>query len=50
MRIADRTGGNVDELYRELVDNRVPNSHMVPAGVVALSRAQEHGYTFGYVS
>jgi hypothetical protein len=24
----------------------VPNSHMAAAGIVALSRAQERGYTF----
>ena len=39
-------GGDVDAVYSELVSNLVPNSHMVPAGIVAVSRAQERGYTF----
>jgi hypothetical protein len=45
---ARRSGGNADAIYKELVDNRVPNSHMVPAGVVVLNRAQERGYSFAY--
>jgi intracellular sulfur oxidation DsrE/DsrF family protein len=46
--IAQRTGGKVDEIYQELVSNLVPNSHMVPAGIVAVNRAQERGYAFSY--
>ncbi|MGE3511867.1 MAG: twin-arginine translocation signal domain-containing protein [Vicinamibacterales bacterium] len=37
--------GNADAIYKELVANRIPDSHMVPAGVVAVNRAQEHGFT-----
>ena len=37
--------GNADTIYKELVANTIPNSHMVPAGVVAVNRAQEHGFT-----
>jgi intracellular sulfur oxidation DsrE/DsrF family protein len=47
--LAQTAGGNADAVYAELVANLVPNSHMVPAGIVALSRAQEHGYTFGSI-
>jgi intracellular sulfur oxidation DsrE/DsrF family protein len=47
--LADATGGTVDAVYNELVGNLVANSHMVPSGIVALSRAQEHGYTFASV-
>jgi len=43
--IADETGGNADAIYRELVANLVPNSRMVPAGVLAITRAQEYGYS-----
>jgi intracellular sulfur oxidation DsrE/DsrF family protein len=43
--IAEATGGNAESLYNELVAHLVPNSHIVPAGIVALSRAQERGYT-----
>jgi intracellular sulfur oxidation DsrE/DsrF family protein len=46
--IAEATGGKADSVYDELVSNLVPNSHMVPAGIVALSRAQERGYTFAH--
>jgi len=38
-------GGNADAVYNEVVANLVPNSHMVPAGIVAVNRAQERGYT-----
>jgi hypothetical protein len=33
------------EIYKELVANLLPNAHMVAAGVVAVNRAQEHGYS-----
>ena len=46
---AQKTGGNVDEIFKELTDNLVPNGRMVPAGIVAVNRAQEHGYSFVYV-
>jgi intracellular sulfur oxidation DsrE/DsrF family protein len=49
MGIAEATGGNADTIYNELASNVVANSHMVPAGIVAVSRAQEHGYTFSAV-
>ncbi len=31
--------------YKEFVANLIPNSHLVAAGVVAVNRAQEYGYT-----
>lgn len=46
---AQTSGGNVDAIFKELTSNLVPNGHMVPAGIVAVSRAQERGYTFAYV-
>ena len=39
------SGGNADAVYNELVASVVSNSHMVAAGVVAVNRAQERGYT-----
>lgn len=33
------------EIYKELVANLLPNGHMVAAGVVAVNRAQERGYS-----
>jgi hypothetical protein len=32
-------------IYKELVANLLPNGHMVAAGVVAINRAQEFGYS-----
>ena len=42
-------GGNADAVYNELSSNLVANSHLVPAGIVAVNRAQERGYTFASV-
>lgn len=44
-QIAMMSGGNADAVYKELVANTIPNSHMVAAGVLAVNRAQEYGYT-----
>ena len=44
--IAEATGGNTDSINNELITNLVSNSRMVPAGIVAVNRAQERGYSF----
>jgi intracellular sulfur oxidation DsrE/DsrF family protein len=44
--ISRATGGNTDAIYEELAASLLGNSHLVPAGIVAVNRAQEHGYTF----
>jgi hypothetical protein len=46
--VAARTGGDIPAITAELVANRVMNSRMVPAGIVAVNRAQERGYSFAY--
>ena len=43
--IADAVGGKTDTIYEELVANIVSNARMVPAGIVAVNRAQERGYS-----
>ena len=43
--LAGVTGGSVDEIHRELAGSIGVNARMVPAGVIATTRAQEHGYT-----
>ena len=43
--IAESIGGKADEVYPQLIANRVDNGHQVPAGIVALNRAQERGYS-----
>jgi len=47
--IAESTGGKADDVYKELADHLVQNSHLVPAGIVAVNRAQERGYSLAYV-
>ena len=43
--LAEATGGTADDVYEELVANAIPNSRFVSAGVVAMTRAQEYGYS-----
>lgn len=44
--IAQATGAKSDSIVKELTANLVGNARMVPAGIVAVSRAQERGYSF----
>jgi intracellular sulfur oxidation DsrE/DsrF family protein len=41
-------GGTADAIVEELGKNLIPNAHLTPAGIVAVGRAQERGYAFGY--
>jgi len=43
--IAEAVGLSPDAIYGELVANLVSNARMVPAGIVAVNRAQERGYS-----
>jgi intracellular sulfur oxidation DsrE/DsrF family protein len=45
-RIAKATGGDADAILAEIAANLVPNARLVPAGIVAVNRAQERGYSF----
>ena len=47
--IAQKTGGKADDIFAELSAHLIPNGHLVPAGIVAVNRAQEHGYSLAYV-
>jgi hypothetical protein len=47
--IAAATGGNADAVYSELTGNLLSNAHLVPAGIVAVNRAQERGYSLASV-
>ncbi len=42
--VARATKRPEDEIHAELVAHLVPNGRIVPAGIVALNRAQERGY------
>ncbi len=44
-QIATAVSGNTDEIHKELIANLVPNGHLMAAGVVATTRAQEYGYS-----
>lgn len=41
---ARQTGGDADAVRKEMMANTVIAGHFVPAGVVAVTRAQERGY------
>ncbi|HEY7289882.1 MAG TPA: hypothetical protein VH583_08600 [Vicinamibacterales bacterium] len=47
--IANAIGGNADDVYKELAANTVASSHFVPAGIVAVTRAQERGYALASI-
>jgi intracellular sulfur oxidation DsrE/DsrF family protein len=47
--LAQASGGTAVAVYNEVAGNLVANSHMVPAGIVAINRAQERGFTFASV-
>lgn len=42
---AQQAGGDANEVFEELTQNLVTNGRMVPAGIVAVHRAQERGYS-----
>lgn len=44
--IAEALGAKTDDINAELVANILPSARMVPAGIVAVNRAQERGYSF----
>jgi intracellular sulfur oxidation DsrE/DsrF family protein len=48
--LAKDRGTDADAVYKELTSNTLGNAHFVPAGVVAVTRAQEHGYALVSVS
>jgi hypothetical protein len=48
-QVARRTDGNADAVYKEMVDSVVGNAHFVAAGIIAVNRAQERGYSVAYV-
>ena len=47
--VARSTGGNADDIYKELTEHLIPNAHLVPAGIVAVNRAQERGFSLATV-
>ncbi|MBI2150296.1 MAG: hypothetical protein HYU27_06790, partial [Acidobacteria bacterium] len=45
-QIARAANQETGAVFQELAANRLANAHMVPAGIVAVNRAQERGYSF----
>ncbi len=45
MQIAQDIGATKDSVYKELAASLIPNGRLVPAGVVATTRAQEYDYS-----
>jgi intracellular sulfur oxidation DsrE/DsrF family protein len=46
--IAKSSGDSPDRVYDELAASLVSNAHLVPAGIVALNRAQERGFSVAH--
>ena len=42
-------GGDAEAVYQEMVANMIPSSRLVSAGVIAVTRAQEYGYSVIHV-
>ncbi len=47
-RIAKANGVDADSVFKEITANLIGNAHLVPAGILAVNRAQERGYSFIY--
>ena len=47
--VAKLVGGKAEQIHQEFATNLVDSALMVPAGIVAVNRAQEHGYALAYV-
>ncbi|MDQ8155348.1 MAG: hypothetical protein P3B98_11870 [Gemmatimonadota bacterium] len=48
--LAARPGGpTTDEIYAELKQSTLGNAHFTAAGIVAVDRAQERGYSYSYI-
>jgi hypothetical protein len=46
--IARRADADAEAVYKDMAANLVGNGHFVPAGIVAVNRAQEHGYSISF--
>jgi len=46
--IARKVDGNADAIYKEMTANVIGNAHFVAAGIIAVNRAQERGYSIAF--
>jgi len=47
--LAGQSGGDADAIFDEIKENLIPSAVLVAAGIVAVNRAQERGYSMAYV-
>ena len=47
---ARAAGADTDEVFEEVMDNLLDGVQPVPAGIVAIGRAQERGFTFSFTA
>jgi intracellular sulfur oxidation DsrE/DsrF family protein len=47
--VARNVDGDADAIYKEMVASAIPNAHFVAAGIIAVNRSQERGYSIAYV-
>jgi intracellular sulfur oxidation DsrE/DsrF family protein len=48
-KLAGDDAAKAKDIHAQLVADLIHNAHMVPAGIVALNRAQEHGYAVAHM-
>jgi intracellular sulfur oxidation DsrE/DsrF family protein len=48
--VAEEAGGSGDAIFAELRANIVQHARMVPAGIIAVNRAQEQNYALCYTA
>jgi intracellular sulfur oxidation DsrE/DsrF family protein len=41
-------GGSAEAIYKEMAASLIGNARLVPAGIIAVNRAQERGYSIAY--
>jgi intracellular sulfur oxidation DsrE/DsrF family protein len=47
-QIARKVDGDAGAIYKEMTATVIGNAHFVPAGIIAVNRAQERGYSIAY--
>jgi hypothetical protein len=47
-QIARKVDGDADAIYKEMTATVIGNAHFVPAGIIAVNRAQERGYSIAH--